>query len=336
MSLNPLPGSYVRILYGAGSESNYSGEAMEEVNMASARWGFKARYTVYRVADDTKRLMTDTAAPVVQKKVHGAGEWVTITASGYEVWYGAGYIELASALNNDDTVQVLSGKYLTPTTLLGCAENKLTKKRNQQECTVYGDSAIARAGTTQDWSTSLTCFRAKKCAEATSTGGASNSHIRIIHVAGGVAGNGPTIDYQDNDASALAVTVTDDDIVVDLDTDLGSPISTALQVVAALNTNADFVALGLRAELAPGENGSGVVGDSGPYTLAGGLDEIDFDALLDEVCAFEFYADYITNMDKFVGFGKIESIDWQGGPNDLLKSGLSVSGAKYPLRHVVE
>jgi hypothetical protein len=308
---------------------------MEEVNMASARWGAKARYTIYRVADDTKRLMTDTAAPVIQKKVHGAGDWVTIAASGYEVWYGAGYIELASALNNDDTVQVLSGKYLSPTTLLGCAENKLTKKRNQQECTVYGNTAITRKGALQDWSTSLTCFRAKQCAEISSSGGAANSHIRIIHEPGGTVGNGATIDLQDNDAASLSVSVSDDDITVDLDTDMGSPISTALQVVEALNANADFRALGMRAELVAGETGAGVVGDSGPYTLAGGLDEIDFDALLSAVCAFRFYSDYITNMDMFVGFGKIESIDWQGGPGDLLKSGLSVSGAKYPLRHVV-
>lgn len=335
MSLNPLPGSYVQILYGAGSEVSYSSEPMQEVNLNSARWGYKPRYTIYRITAAAKRIMTDTAAPVIQKKVHGAGDWVTIAASGYTVWYGAGYIELATPLNSDDTVQCLSGKYLTPTVLLGCAENKLTKKRTQQECTVYGDTAIARAGTVQDWSTSLTCFVAKKCAEVTSTGGASHSHIRIVHDAGGVAGNGPTIDFQDNDASALTVTVTDDDVVVDLDTDLGSPISTALQVVAALNAKAEFVALGLRAELVPGEDGTGIVGDSGPYTLSGGLDEIDFDALQGEVVAFRFYDDYLDTGDMHVGFGKIESIDWQGGPSDLLKCGLSVVGAKYPLRHVI-
>jgi hypothetical protein len=335
MPLNPLPGSYVQILYGAGSESNYSGEAMQEVNLYSARWGFKPRYTIYRITAAAKRIMTDTAAPVIQKKVHGAGEWVTITASGYTVWYGAGYIEITTPLNSDDTVQCLSGKYLTPTILLGCAENKLVKKRTFQENTVFGNTAIRRKGTIQDWSSSLSCFYGKQCAEISSSGGASNSHIRIIHEPGGLVGNGATIDFQDTDAATLAVSVTGDDVVVVLDTDMGSPISTALQVVAALNANADFVALGLRAELASGEKGTGVVADSGPYTLAGGLDEIDFDALQGAVVAFRFYGDYISTGDMFVGFGKIESVDWQGGPADLLKAGLSVVGAKYPLRHVI-
>jgi hypothetical protein len=334
MSFNPLPGSYVQILHGAGSESSYSSEAMEEVNMASARWGFKTRYTVYRITATAKRIMTDTTAPVIQKKVHGAGDWVTIAASGYEVWYGAGYIELATPLNSDDTMQCLSGKYLTPTVLLGCAENKLAKKRTQQECTVYGNTAVARKGTIRDWNASLTCFYGKQCAEATSTGGAANSHIRVIHEPGGLAGNGGTFDLQDTDAGALSVTVTGDDTVVILKTSGGSPVSTALEVVAAMNANADFVALGFRAELAPGENGTGIVSDSGPYTLAGGLDEIDFDALVDEVVAFRIYTDYISTGGMHVGFGKIESVDWQGTQADLLKAGLSVVGAKYEMHHV--
>lgn len=334
MSFNPLPGSYVQVLHGAGSESSYSAEPMQEVNLYSARWGFKPRYTIYRITAAAKRIMTDTAAPVIQKKVHGAGDWVTIAAAGYEVWYGAGYIEIITPLNSDDTVQCLSGKYLTPTVLLGCAENKLAKKRTQQECTVYGNVAVARKGTIQDWSSSLSCFYGKQCAEATSTGGAANSHVRVIHESGGLAGNGGTFDLQDTDAGALSVSVASDDITVILKTSGGSPISTALEVVAAMNANADFVALGFRAELAPGENGTGVVSDSGPYTLAGGLDEIDFDTLQGEVVAFRFYGDYISTGDMFVGFGKIESIDWQGGPADLLKAGLSVVGAKYPLRHV--
>ena len=335
MSLNPLPGSYVQVLHGAGSESSYSSEAMQEVNLYSARWGFKPRYTIYRITTAARRIMTDTVAPVIQKKVHGAGDWVTIAASEYTVWYGAGYIEITTPLNDDDTVQCLSGKYLTPTILLGCAENKLTKKRTTQECTVFGNTAVARKGTIQDWSSSLSCFYGKQCAEISSSGGVANSHVRIIHEPGGLAGNGATIDFQDTDAAALSVSVTDDDIVVILDTDMGSPISTALEVVAALNQKAEFVALGLRAELVSGESGAGVVADSGPYTLAGGQDEIDFDTLQGEVVAFRFYGDYISTGDMFVGFGKIESIDWQGGPVDLLKAGLSVVGAKYPLWHVI-
>ena len=242
---------------------------------------------------------------------------------------------LSAALNNDDLVRCASGKYLTPTTLIGCVERNLNLSRKQEDVTCYGDTAVMKAGSITDWKASLTAFYAKKCAEISSAGGAANSHIRIIHELGGLAGNGATIDFQDNDEATLAIDITDDDIVVDLDTDAGSPISTANQVIAALNADASFRALHMRAEKVNGENGAGVVADSGPYTLAGGLDQIDFDALVDETVAFRFYSVYSAG-DMQVGFGKIESIDWQGGPADMLKAGLSVVGAKYEMHHVIE
>lgn len=333
MSLVPQPGSYVQILYGAGSESTYANEAMSEVNLYTARWGFKARYTVYRITTAARRILTDTATPIFQKQVHGAGDWVALTPS--EIWYGAGYIVLSAALNNDDLVRCSSGKYLTPTTLIGCVERNLTLSRKQEDVTCYGDTAVMRAGSITDWNASLTALYAKKCAEISSAGGAADSHIRVIHELGGVAGNGTTIDLQDNDAASLTVSVVATDIVVDLDTNAGSPISTASEVCAALNASAAVKALHLRAELVDGENGTGVVADSGPYTLAGGLDQIDFDALVDETVAFRFYSVYSAG-DMQVGFGKIESIDWQGGPSDMLKAGLSVVGAKYQMHHVIE
>ena len=329
--VTPLPQSYVQIAY--GTESNYSNEAMEEIDRSSARWGFHPRYTVYRIADAAKRLMTYGAAPVIQKKVHGAGEWVSIT-TGIEIWYGAGYAILTTPLNNDDTVQCLSGKYLVPSLLIGCLEGPFSKERKQNEITCKGDSAVRRSGGIADWKSSLVALYCKECAEISSSGGAANSHVRIIHEFGGVAGNGATIDFQDTDAAALSVSVTDDDIVVVLDTDLGAPVSTALQVCAALNNNAAFKALKMRAEIPSGEDGSGVVADSGPYTLAGGRDQIDFDALQDEVVVFQFFSVPLTG-DMTVGFGKIESVDWQGGPSDELKAGLSVVGAQYPMRHVI-
>lgn len=335
MALAPQPGSYVLVMYGSGSANDYSSEAMEEVNLYSARWGFLARYTVYRIADETKRMMVDSTAPVIQKKVHGTGDWVTVSASAYTVWYGAGYVQFSTPLNSDDTVQCLSGKYLTAGTVIGCVERSLTMSRKHEDCTCFGDTAVERSGTIQDWNASLTALRAKSCAEVTSSGGAANSHVRVVHHEGGTAGNSITIDFQDNDSSELSVSVVGSDIVVDLDTDLGEPISTALEVVAALNNSASVNALGVRAEIPSGEDGTGVVADSGPYTLAGGADEIDFEDLQDETVVLRFYSVY-DDGDAFVGLGEIESINSTGGPADLLKAELSVVGTKYPIYHVVE
>jgi hypothetical protein len=304
---------------------------MEEVNLYAARWGFYPRYTVYRIADSAKRILSDSTAPVFQKKVHGAGEWVTIAASGYEVWYGVGYIVLSTALNSDDTVQCLSGKYMSPTLMVGCAERKLDKKRNQQECTVYGDTAISRRGTLADWASSLTALVAKLCSELTTTGGLSNSHIRLIHEAGGVAGDLMSLEISaPSGGDPIAVSVVDQAIT------LAPPTgATAIQCIAALNNSAAVAALHCRAEVPAGEDGSGAIGAFSHTHLAGGADAIDFDTLQGLTVLFQFYSVYSTG-DMMAGFGNIESIDWQGAPSDLLKAGLSVSGAKYPLRHVIE
>ena len=335
MTLAPQIGSYVQIAYGTGEENDYSSEAMEEVDMSSADYGFLDRYTVYRIADSNKRVMTDSATPVFQKRVHGTGDWTNIDASAYTVWYGAGYIVLDSPLNSDDTVRCYSGKYMVPNILIGCSERQLTLSRQQVDVTCFGDSAYMRSGTVSDWKASLTAFYAKRCAEVTTESGPANSHVRIIHASGGTSGNGATIDFQDNNSSTLSVSVVDDDIVVDLKTVDGSPVSTALEVIGALNSNEDFIDLGMRAELAPAENGTGIVADSGPYTLSGGSEEIDFDSMMNDVVAFRFYDVYCTGK-MFVGFGQIESIEWQGGPGDVLKCGLSVVGAKYPIYRVKE
>jgi len=331
--LSPKPGDYVRVYKGSGSDSDYSDEPLEEVNLSASKWGSYARYTVYRITDADKRILNDTVAPVFQKQVHGAGEWSAITPS--EIWYGAGYIVLSAALNNDDLVRCHSGHYLTPTEFFGCATRTFTDKTNTQECTCYGDTSIERAPTTDDWDGKIEAFSAKKCAEATSSGGASNRHIRGIHRTGGAAGNSITYDLQDNDAAALAVSVIGNAITVDLDTAAGSPISTATEVIAALNADADVQALGVHFELPSGEDGSGVVADSGPYTLSGGSDAIDFSAMKGTRHAFRFYGDY-ANGDMHVGFGFVSEVDWTGGPSDLLKAGLSIQGHGYPIKHVRE
>lgn len=327
--MSPKPGDYVRVYRGSGSDSDYSDEAMEEVDLSASKWGSHARYTVYRIADAAKRIMNDTEVPVFEKQVHGAGDWVAITPA--EIWYGAGYIVLSAALNSDDLVHCASGHHLTPTEFFGCATRSFADKTKMQECTCYGDTAVARAPTIDDWDGKIEAFHANKCAELTTTGGASNSHIKLIHSPGGVDGDLVSLEIASPSGSdPIDVSVTDEAIVVTPPTG-----ATASQCIAAMNTSSDVADIGIRAMLPAGENGSGAIGAFTHTHLAGGADKVNFTDLKGTRHVFRFYGDY-ANGDMHVGFGFVSDVDWTGGPEDLLKAGLSIQGHGYPLRHVSE
>jgi hypothetical protein len=333
MSLSPKPGSYVRAYRGIGSDHNYSNEAMEEVDFSAPKWGGYDRYSIWRIADSSKRMMNDTAVPTFEYQDEGAGDWLALSPD--EIWYAAGYIYVSSGLDADDLVRCATGKYLSPTEVFGCALSSFDDITLMNDMTVEGDTARHRAPGLDDWNGKIECFDAKKQAEAVSAGGNANSHIRCHHLTGGTAGNSISFDFQDNDAAALAVTVVGNAITVDLDTDLLEPISTADEVIAALNADADVQALGVYFRRAVGETGAGIVADSGPYTLAGGLDNLDFAAMKGVKQVFNFYGHY-TNADMYVGFGYVDKVTRVGKPGDLLKASLNVSGHKLPLRHVAE
>jgi len=333
MALSPTPGSYVRVYRGSGEDQNYSDEAMESVDFSASKWGGHAAYTVYRITDATKRMMNNSAVPVFEKQTGGEGEFATITPS--EIWYGAGYIVLSAAVESDDVIQCATGKYIVPTEIFGCMNLSFDDKTEMHEITDIGKTARERFPGLDDWEATIEAFVAAKCAEVSSTGGAANSHLRILHRTGGVAGNSITVDFQDNDAGSLSVAVVTNDITVDLKTSEGSPISTADEVIAALNADADVQALGIRAMRATGETGAGVVADSGPYTLVGGAAELIFDTMKGAKQVFNFYRDYDNGL-MYVGFGYVDSVTGAGDPSSPAKASLKASGHNYPLRHVTE
>lgn len=296
---------------------------MEEVDLSAVKWGSHAAHTVYRVADATRRIMNDTAVPVI----HVDGSPVTPS----EIWYGAGYVVFGTPLVGTEAVLVHTGKYLTPSEFFGCATRSFVDKTKFQECTAYGDTAIAREPTTVDWDGKIEAFHAKKCSELTTTGGASNSHIKLVHISGGVAGDLVSLEIATPSGSdPIAVSVTDAAITVTPPTG-----ATAIQCIAALNASGDVEGLAIRADIPSGENGSGAVGNFTHTHLAGGADVLNFASMKGVRHAFRFYGDY-ANGDMYVGFGFVSDIDWIGGPEDLLKAGLTVQGHGYPLRHVRE
>ena len=79
-----------------------SSVAMSSVALAA----IDTNYQWYRAAAGY-RYWDDSVALVVQKKVHGAGSWGTVTPD--QISWAGGAVCFATALNSDDTVQVLSG-----------------------------------------------------------------------------------------------------------------------------------------------------------------------------------------------------------------------------------
>ncbi len=332
MVLSPQPGDFVRIYTGRGADNTYANEAMEEVDLSAAKWGGYAANTVWRIADATKRIMNDSVAPVFQYDPDGGTDWEALTPS--EIWYGAGYI-ITADLGASAVVRCQSGKYLTPSEIMGCATKTFTDKTVMKECTCYGETSVSRVPTIDDWEASLEAFLAKKQAELTTSGGAANSHITLRHTPGGDAGNDITLTITDTDQAALSVSVSTNDITVDLDTSGGTPISTALEVIAAINADADCQALGVKAFIPSGESGAGVVSAAVQASLSGGLDKIAYEDMKGTRPAFRFYTDF-ANGEMYVGFGYVADVDWVGGTQDLLQAGLTVQGTKYKLRRVRE
>ena len=331
MVLAPAPGNYVRIYKGDSADNDYTNEPMQVVDRSSAKWGGLAARTVWRITDATKRIMNDSVTPVFQYDPAGGTTWQTLTP--LEIWYGAGYI-ITAALAAPSVVRCQSGHYLMPTEIIGCATLTFDDKTSFEEVTCYGDTAIQRYPTITDWDAKIEAFVAKVQASATTTGGATNGNVKLSHVAGGTVGNGPTLTFTDTDQAAITITIAStDDITVDLATTAGTPSSTANQVIAALNAKAEVIALGLKAGLADGENGTGLCAAGGPWTLSGGRNVIDYSALKGTRPAFRFYVDF-ANSDQYDGFGYVTDVDWPGGPADVQKASITIQGTKYRLYHV--
>lgn len=325
MVLSPTPGSSVAVYYGAGADSEYADEAMSEVNLSAQG---RTRYTVYRITDAAKRILDDTEVPVFEKQIHGAGDWVTLTPT--EIWYGAGYI-VCTALNSDDLVRCHTGHYLTPLQLFGCVTRSFDEKTVVAEVTCYGDTAAEKWPTLDDWAGKLDALCARLCASYTTSGGAANSHIKIIHHAGGVAGNAYSLQIVTPAGSdPIAVTAVAGEVIITPPTG-----ATAIQCINALNAYAAFKALNLRAEIPGTETGAGAVTTLAHTHLAGGRDPIEFSTLKGTKIVLRFYDVYASGI-MHVGFGRFESLDWSGKPSDPIKCSISVSGAAYPLYQVEE
>lgn len=332
MSLAPLPRSYCRIEYAdMSSDNNIADEAMQEVDLSS--WGY-ARYTVFRITNPAKRCLHDNADPVFQADTGGNGVFETIIPS--EVWWPAGYIVLDTPRGESDVVRCHSGHYVTPQYLFGCVTMTYEDKTIMEEKTCYGDTAIKRHPKSDDWTSRLEVFFAALQAELLTTGGNVDSHVHLLHDAGGTAGNAYSLEMTNPGGNgSISVALNNTEIVVTLARSSGVITSTAKDVINAINACTQIRAAHIHAELPADENGSGIVAALEKTFFSGGLDPIDFSSMKGETVIMRYYNNYCTGL-MHVGYGVFEQLEWAGKPTDLLKCGISISGARHRLYQVVE
>ncbi len=332
-SLVPVPFHYGKVHYvDLSSDSAYANEAMEEVNLLATEG--RARYTVYRITDPDKRVMHDNVTATFQKQVHGAGDWVALTPS--EVWYAVGYIILGTALNNDDVVRCATGNYCASTQLFGVVSRGPVDITVTGECTCDQDTAVKRAPIYDDWNDRTEIIWAKLRSERTTTGGAANSHMKLEHMDGGVAGDLVSLEITNPGGNgALAISVVDQAITVEAARSGGVITSRAREIIRALNSNASVAALKVLSTIPSGEDGSGLVAVYAHTHLQGGKDRIDLNSYLGTTIVMEYYDIYASGI-KTAGYGILEKIDWSGDPKSFVKGTLNISGARNRLYRVAE
>jgi hypothetical protein len=311
-------------VYEARGTDTIADEAMSEVDLSSQGW---AAHTVYEVADATKRYLKASAAAVFQADTAGNSVFETITPS--EVEYCGGRIFLSAARGATDVVRCHSATiFPTISAIFKCIMSDFNDLTEGKETIGFGESAISRAPGIDDWNATLQALRAKKQAELTTSGGNSNSHLRLIHVPGGADGDDITLTIVDPSASSqpLSVSVSTTDIEVSLETDgAGALASTAREVTAALNADLDVAALNVRCLLPAGESGLGIVGTLTETALNGGLDLQDFASLKGETFVVIFYDDESSDV-RHEGFALLEQITVNDGPKDIVKAELKLAG----------
>jgi hypothetical protein len=327
----PLPGSYAAVYLLSGADQTFSSEAMQEVNLSTI--GFP-RYTVYRITSATKRNFHNTAVPVIQVNPHGSGSMGTVTPD--EIWWPAGYVRFLTPLNNDDTIQCLSGKYQLATQLLGSATESFSDRTITEDTTTMGDSAIMRYPVIDDWNSKLMAFWVKVQAGLLTSGGAANSHMQLYHRPGGVAGNAIYLTQTNpGGTSAIAVTVTGPEIVVALGVSGGAIVSTANDVINALNGSVGVQNLGIQALRVGAETGAGLVAVLAHTHLTGGLEATDYAALNGTIVMVQYYSNYTTGL-MWTGYALFGQVDWTSKPKETIKANITMSGGNYPMYRVVQ
>lgn len=307
----PMHG-YIGALYLArGSNNNYSDEPMSEVDLSSDGY---PRYTVYEITDATKRYMNNDTTPTFAS----TGTIPTIS----RIEHCGGRVVFATpAGTGSDVITCATGHYLTVAEFLGVLNWQLSQSWKEETYMHLGDSCQSAALIHKQWEATSDAHWALTQATYTTTGGNANSHITLTHELGGTDGNLVSIELVDpGTTGSLSVSVLGQDITVTLAYAAGAITTTATQLAAALQCPA-VRAIGVKAEVADGETGAGIVAELAHTHLAGGLDAEDYSSETSKVVVV-LYTDE-ANDKRYEGFGIIQKFNPNIDAGALVKSSLT-------------
>jgi hypothetical protein len=332
MTFDPTSG---RGQYGAaylcsGSTSDYTNEAMSEVDRSMEGW---ARYTWYKVTDDTKRYADRGTVPVIEADVAGNSSFATVTPA--ELHYEGMWVRLSVARGASDVVRVKSGKYILPTEVLGVLNWTLSRNWEEDTSMHIGDTAPKTSLKYKKYEAKVTHHWMMANAAYTTSGGNAHSHVTLTHEPGGSAGNLVSLELIDPSGlnATIDVAVTGSAIVVTLASTAAPAITTtATQLAVALACPA-VIALGVTAKVKDGETGAGIVAALAHTHLSGGAVADNYGH--NDVPVILVLYNHETNDDRTEGIAIIPNFDVKNDAGKLMEGTItfkSYGNAWY--RHV--
>lgn len=318
---DPLTADLAAVYLLSGTENSFSAP-VEMIEVDDTASGHR-RYTVYEVADPDKRYLCVSTVPTFQADSAGNGSFSPVTG---QIEYPGGRLILSSPRGPTDRVQLVTGKYYTPAKVLGGTTSKTSRKNILEMFHIFGEKWPRRHVAGKDFSISLDNYVLAACAELITSGGNPNSHIVLWHEDGGDPGNDITIALSDPGASSgLEIAVSGTDIVATLEYEDGiGLVTTAQDLVVALEADPFVRALGARAKLKPGETGTGIIAAMQETALAGGLDPEDYTGK-DNVCLVIVYKDEASDK-RVEGYCWIGDVNTDLAPGKLAKETLDIQG----------
>ncbi len=305
-----------------GSDNDLTNEPLQEVDLSAEGY---ARYTVYEVADATKRYLNDNETPVVQFDTAGDNNFQAVTPA--EIQYAGGRILLSTPRGATDVGRIASGHYLTPTQYLGAMNYRLEEEWITDEVMCLGDQAPRTLLIAKRWSGSVEGYWCKSQATLVTNMAGDDNDIVLTHEPGGTEGHDISLELVDPGAEnpTIDVAVTGKAIVVTLACNAVPAITTtASQLVAALNASEAVLRLGVTAALKSGNTGAGIVTALAHTHLSGGADQVDWGSETSKVIGI-FYKDYDDDV-RQEGYCVISNFVPDTDPNKAIRTKLDIKG----------
>lgn len=323
MPLVPLRGGEAAFYLAKGSDNEIADSApMQEVIAVSLG---RPRYTVYEITSAAKRYLHDNEVPVFKADVGGNGVFATITP--IEIQYCGGRIILdpTDVRGATDVVKCFSGHYYTVAQFLGAINYRNSQEWKTEKYLLLGDSGPSTQLIHKQWSAAVEAYWANTQATLETAMTGTHNDILMTHEPGGTIGNSCSLTITNPGGThALEITVHDKDISVAAGTSGGAITTTGAQLADALNRTEAVGKLGVSAELAAGNNGSGAITTLTKTNFTGGLDPVDYSSETDKVVCI-FYLDS-SDDERWEGYGVLQNVEPNIDAGTLIRQTLRIEG----------